>query len=47
MEFHNVLCAPIVLSTGKYWPKNSLEKTETCSHITVLMIVCYCCVAAE
>jgi len=28
--------------TGICWPENGLEKTETCSHAKVLMIVCYC-----
>ena len=34
-------------STGKYWPEDGLEKTETCSNTRVLMIVCYCCVSTE
>ena len=36
-----------VRSTGKYWPEDGLDKTETCSHTRVLMFVCYCCVATE
>ena len=37
---HNVYCAPIVPFTGKCWPWDGLEETETCSHTRVLMIVC-------
>jgi len=33
-----------ISSTGKYWPEDRLEKTETYNNIRVLMIVCYCCV---
>ena len=36
-----------VPSTGKYWPEDGLEQTETCSHTRVLMIVCFCCVLTE
>jgi len=36
-----------VPSTGKYFPEDGLEKTETRSHTGVLMIVCYCCVSTE
>jgi hypothetical protein len=34
-------------STGKYWREYGLEKTESCNHTGVLMIVCYCCVSPE
>jgi len=27
--------------------EDGLEKTETCSHTIVLMIVCYCCVSTD
>ena len=33
MGSHNVQCAPIVHSTGIYWPKDGLEKIK---HVTLL-----------
>jgi hypothetical protein len=35
-------CFPVegTIGTGKCWPEGGLKKTETCSHIRVLMIVC-------
>jgi hypothetical protein len=47
MRSHNVLCTLIVSSAGTCWPEGGLEKTETCSHTRVLMIVCYCYVLME
>jgi len=40
-------CAPIVASTEKYWLEDGLQKTEACSHTTVVMIVCWYCDAME
>ena len=43
----HVQYAPTVLYIEKDWPGDGLEKTETCSHTRVLMLVCYCCVWTE
>jgi len=40
MGSRNIWGETILPSTGKCWPEDDLEKTQTCSQSRVLLIVC-------